>query len=261
MNQREEEILECLGADARAAYNGEREEWESRPECVSDWWFDYCDDCGEWHKHGYERGYSVTKGRIEVVIWNADVDGNWDVSDSYGLDDPDFDEHEKMYSPEEQERGYQSYIRHVAETGDDHLFEFAVPRDERIKERWSFRVCEVPGGGVGLMASRNGDGPWEAKADDLPSYVREYMGLDGVDGMPLISPQAFRTIDELRMAGGNDTQNWQEVVVPVGECLVTGVQQFECSIEHTISRPESIVREELQAAARRAIRGGPCAAS
>jgi hypothetical protein len=256
MNDREKELLESLGQAARDAYDGKTEQWEYRPECATDWWFDYCDDCESYHKNAYEHGYEVTKGHIEVVIWNCDCDGNWDVSDSYCLDDPDLDKHEEWYSPEAWCKQYREYVEHVAETGDDPCCEFSIKTEEKVREQWSIRVMDTSQGVALLAIRKTGEQAWtSASWDKVPCHLRDYLLLWEAP-LPIISPGDFKTVYELQKVMG-EAGHWRKAEVEQGAYTVSNLDECDIEVDNVIKHPDEQIRADLKAAARKYLDSQP----
>jgi len=174
-------LLNALGESARKAFDGDYDEetWSLEPDSVDGHsaWYDWCDDCETFHKGWYLFGYEVTEGNVELVVWNCDQDGNWDVVDGAYTGTPESEDLERTYGNDAWKESYAVYMRHVADTGTDPCEEFATPDPKRNDEQWEIHVIER-GSKVWITnAGKLGGSFYYDHPARLPDYVKEFLLL------------------------------------------------------------------------------------
>lgn len=176
------EALESLGASARKAFDGDHDEgaWSLEPESVEGHytWYDWCDDCETFHKGWYLFGYEVTDGHVEVIVWNVDQDGNWDIVEGAYVGTPEAKALERTYGHDAWKESYVAYMRYVSEHGEDPCEEFTLPSLNRNDEQWEIHVIERGGKVWVTNAGRFGSSFYYDHPDRLPDYVKEFLTLN-----------------------------------------------------------------------------------
>ena len=205
------EALECLGEEASRVYSGKVDgPWEARPESVDgeSAWYEWCDDCNTFHTSWYPFGYEVSLDMVEVVVWNCDTDGNWDVSDSAAVGTPECQRLEEAFGYEAWLENYNRYLEHVAGTGEDPCEEFMLPSPIKTDEVWLVNVAEREGQVCVEHATQQCGGHSEVyeRSENLPEHVREYLLLK--DGA--IDPEYVSCIADL--SEGNT--DWKQGQLP-----------------------------------------------
>ena len=246
-----EEALECLGDEARAVFDGTVEgSWEYRPQCVDPYdatWYEWCDDCETFHQSWYVFGYEVTKGQVEALVWQCDMDGDWDVSDSAFVGTEDMGRLHSNYGHEAWQRSYARYLRHVGETGEDPCGEFGAISVLQFHQDWIIHVLER-GDRVWVTHCKRlaQSGAvceiWE-RAGNLPEHVKEYLLLEKLGDVSAyaIDPENVKSIADLDMAGewepGERQNEWS-----------VQVQIIENRPTHTDEQWADVLREKANKA-------------
>ena len=215
------EALEQCKAGARDAFDGKSEEpWEWSPECVDGdpIWYEWCDDCETFHTGWYLFGYEIVKGCVEIVVWDVDQDGNWDVAEGACVGTPEAKSLELTYGHTAWEVSYARYLRHVAETGEDPCDEFIMPNPIRKDEQWEIHVIERGEKVWVTKAGMLGGETYEERPDRLPDYVQEFLLLEKLGDVSAcaIDPQNVKTVadlgEDVKWQGGPHRDTWVTTV-------------------------------------------------
>lgn len=120
----------------------------------------YCDDCDTWHATLFS--YDLTNGTpIE-----GDQDGNWDAIEIEDYPDAtDFAD------------AWECYFKWCALRGEDPLDELMLETRTPKKVQWQIKVRDSVAGLVLSWVRRRGRGP-RLHLENIPKYVREYMGVN-----------------------------------------------------------------------------------
>lgn len=219
------EALEALGESARKAFNGDYdgEAWSLEPDFVEghNTWHDWCDDCDTFHKGWYLFGYEVTKGHVEVIVWNVDQDGDLDVADWAYVGTPEAKALERAYGHDAWQESYMAYMRYVSEHGEDPCEEFSTPDPKRNDEQWEIHVIERGGKVWVTNAGKLGCSLYYDHPDRLPDYVKEFLMLNEhgeKDGFMAcsIDPENVKCIADIgtesKWKGGPHRDTWINTV-------------------------------------------------
>lgn len=201
-----------------------------RPETIDElmWSPYYCDDCNTWHEN--YTGLEIDNG--EILDVNCDTDGNWDRE---GTGEKATEENYERLNRElmaQTDKAVKEYLQHCAESGDDPLHNFFVPRTVKRKERWNAKITPWLGlAKYGFAVTECWRGKQWFSPGEVPKHISEFLGLQKVGDR--FCMEGITSFDQMVNA---------DKVNPTA---------IRFTVENETPRPDKVVQREIKAIAKR----------